>query len=158
MGNAVRGVTESLEYALTSTSGNPWTNPEDATLISVPILKLMADGFQNFSEEAQLAQTINQLEASAAKKGVAIWPVAYADDDTFLDTLIAAEKAFTPVWFFPKPVGEVKRVLGGPTGGLVYVNQNPLPQFGSLVRALIGFSATGPTPGSTYKLVPGSGS
>lgn len=155
MGNVIRGVLESLEYSTTATA---WSNPDGATWVEVPVLQIMADGFQNFEEAAQLVQTINQLEASAAKKGVAIWPCAPRSDDSYLDALEAAEAALTPIWFRVKPQGQDYRVLGGPTGGLAYVNNNPMPAFASLVSALVGFSATGAEPGDTFQTVAGSGS
>lgn len=143
----VRGHWDSVEYSTDYTG-----NASSATWTNIPILKLMADGFQNPNEEAQLVQTIQGLDASAGKKNVSILPVARADDDTFLNALEDAEENLTPVWFRVTPTGQDARIIGGDNGCLVYVNRNPSPAWGSLVSALIGFSSTGPTPGSTFRI------
>lgn len=156
LGNIIKGVAESWEY---STDTDSPTDPGSVTWTNLPLLQLMQNGFQKFSEEAQLVQTINALEASAAKKGIGIIPVAYRDDDTFLATLESAEANHTPVWFRVKPKGRDYRIIGGDTGCLVYVNRDPMPEFGDLVNALVGFSATGADPGDTYTTqAAGSGS
>lgn len=158
MSNIIKGVAEEWSYSKTLTPNTAWDDPGEADWIELPVLQLLAEGFQKFSEEAQLTQTINQLDASAAKKGVSILPLAYRDGDTFLDDLELAEECHDRVWFLVKPQGRDYRVIGGPVGCLVYVNRDPIPEFGSLVNAMIGFSATGADPGDTWKTWAASGS
>lgn len=145
--SVVRGHAAALEYS-TDYTGNAGT----ATWISIPVAKVFADGFENPEEEAQLAETINGLDASAGKKNVGVWPIGPADDDTFLTALETAERELAPVWFRVTPTGHNARIIGGDVGCLVYVNRNPMPAWGSLVSALVGFSATGPGPGDTFRI------
>jgi hypothetical protein len=147
MASVVRGVVDEVEWS-TDYTGDPGA----ATWTEIPVAQIMGDGFQNFAEEAQLVQTINGLDASAAKKGVGVFPIAPKDDDTFLTGLELAEAELTPTWFRVTFKGQTnKRIIGGDTGCLVYVNRNPGPEFAGLVSALVGFSATGAEPGDTFR-------
>lgn len=153
----VKDVLEVVEF---STDYDP-DNPTIATWIGISILRIRQADSDRPGGEPQTQTMIAGHEAQAAELTAGSYAVVTDDgtapsENADLETLRLAANNLTPTWFRETPSGGIDpRVIGGQVGCLVTWGRQR-GSFGDFEYIMVGFTATGAAPDSTFTIESGS--
>ena len=136
-------------------------NPTIATWIGISILRIRQSDSDRPGGEPQTQTMIAGHEAQAAELTAGSYAVVTDDgtapsENANLETLRLSANNITPVWFRETPSGGIDpRVIGGQVGCLVTWGRQR-GSFGDFEYIMVGFTATGAAPDSTFTIESGS--